>query len=705
MNNSHKTINDQDLMVKTPGDRLCYPFSAIVGQEEMKLALVLNVISSSIGGVLIMGHRGTGKSTVVRGLADLLPEISVVSGCAYRCDPVGEQELCDACKVDISSRAKRRKKSPVRVVDLPLGATEDRVCGTIDIEHALRTGLKRFEPGLLARANRGFLYIDEVNLLEDHLVDILLDVAATGVNKVERESMSVEHPARFVLIGSGNPEEGELRPQLLDRFGVYVEVKTEEDLDRRVEIMERREAFERDPESFRAGFAGEQEQLRRKVARARKSFPDVKIGRPVLEDIARLCSELRVDGHRGELTITRAARALSAFEGRKKATEYEVRRVAIMSLRHRLRRDALEEAPGAERIEQALDRVFGKTGGGAHDDGDGDDSSAKGTVERGRRGNPNNTGRSSAAPSNGSRSATPSGSRGTEAPSQPSASAVDNNLLKPRFEESVRDIQARKESPLQGSRESGGNKAVYSNRRGRYARSVSSRAISAKLALDATLRAAAVTGFSIRSPAARADNAPTTIHAIPADALRFKLFKRKNGRLFIFAIDLSGSMALNRLGHAKSSILSLLRESYIKRDSVAIVGFRGVSAELLLPPSRSILRARRVLDSVGVGGGTPLSAGLARALELSQRIGQKAGEIFLLVFTDGQANVPLKTKANSDRLERQRQVDDEIAQLGTALKKSAVTTVVIATRDRYRSSDAADRIAAKLGARCSWHFV
>ena len=240
-----------------------YPFSAIVGQDEMKLALILNVIDPLIGGILIMGHRGTGKSTAVRALADLLPAISVVSGCAYRCDPKDEQSLCAECKGKTASGARRKPElATIAVVELPLGATEDRVCGTIDIERALTDGVKSFEPGLLARANRGFLYIDEVNLLEDHLVDLLLDVAVTGRNRVERESISIEHPARFVLIGSGNPEEGELRPQLQDRFGLHVEVKTEGDLTQRVAIVERREAFDRASEAFRLSFAPEQEQLR-----------------------------------------------------------------------------------------------------------------------------------------------------------------------------------------------------------------------------------------------------------------------------------------------------------------------------------------------------------------------------------------------------------------------------------------------------------
>lgn len=708
MNNSHKAVKvgmDREMKLATQPSRSCYPFSAVVGQAEMKLALVLNVVSSSIGGVLIMGHRGTGKSTVVRALADLLPEISIVVGCAFHCDPADQQSLCDACRKEIvDGRKLRREKSRVPVVDLPLGATEDRVCGTIDIEQALRSGAKRFEPGLLARANRGFLYIDEVNLLEDHLVDLLLDVAATGVNKVERESISVEHPARFVLIGSGNPEEGELRPQLLDRFGLYVEVKTEEELGRRVEIMERREAFERHPESFCTRFAHEQEELRRKIARAVKSFPSVRIDRSVLQDIARLCSELKVDGHRGELTISRAARSLAALEGRKKVTEADVRRVAVMSLRHRLRRDALEETGGAERIEQTLDRVFGKAGAGARRDNDPDNSSDDGgTDKRRRRPNSKIGDESTGVTSNGSHNATPNGSRGAEAPGQASEAAVENNPAKLRFGENAPKNQVRTPSRLRSSR--GGNRSVYNNERGRYARSVNSKELSGKLALDATLRAAASFGFTVCSEGRRADNQPARSLAIPAAALRFKLFKRKQGRLFIFAIDLSGSMALKRLGHAKGAILALLRDSYIKRDSVAIVGFRGTSAELMLPPSMSILRARRVLDSVGVGGGTPLSAGLARALELSKQVGSKAGEIVLLVFTDGQANVALIDGADQDRVTRQRQIDKEIAQLGAALKKSGVTTAVVSTQERYRSNDAAERIASKLGARCSYHFV
>src|ERR1041385_2250431 len=321
----------------------------------MKLALILNLVDPLIGGVLIMGHRGTGKSTAVRALAHLLPAIEIVAGCPYNCHP---SEPCAHCL----TRDDRSKQSvPVPVVELPLGATEDRVCGTIDIERALASGRKVFDPGLLARANRGFLYIDEVNLLEDHLVDLLLDVAATGRNRVEREGISVEHPASFVLIGSGNPEEGELRPQLLDRFGLHAEVTTENYLQNRVDIVQRREAYDRERDKFCESFAAHQEQLRKRITRARAGLMKLTTERAVLEKIAQLCADLKVDGHRGELTIMRAARALAAFEGRRAVTEDHVKRVSAMALRHRLRRDALDETATSEQIQQAVDEVFPNT--------------------------------------------------------------------------------------------------------------------------------------------------------------------------------------------------------------------------------------------------------------------------------------------------------------------------------------------------------
>ncbi len=339
-----------------------YPFTAIVGQAEMKLALILSVIDAHIGGVMIMGHRGTGKSTAVRALADLLPQITKVRGCLYACDPERVNELCDDCLARRSGAGKLpTEKGRVPVVDLPLGATEDRICGTLDIERALVEGVKAFEPGLLARANRGFLYIDEVNLLEDHLVDVLLDSAASGRNIVEREGISVRHPAQFVLVGSGNPEEGELRPQLLDRYGLFTQITTITNVDQRVEIIIRREKFERDPAGFVAASQAEQAKLRAQIVRAKKRHNGVKLTPERLRLLASLCVALEVDGHRGELTLARASRALAAFEGRSEVSNDDLRRVAFMSLRHRLRKDPLEKMDSGVRIEQALNAILQNT--------------------------------------------------------------------------------------------------------------------------------------------------------------------------------------------------------------------------------------------------------------------------------------------------------------------------------------------------------
>ncbi len=337
-----------------------YPFSAIVGQDEMKRALRIAAVDPGIGGVLVFGDRGTGKSTAIRALAALLPKVDVVQGCAYHCDPAGsDAELCDACRETRRSGGKLKSvKMPVPVVDLPLGATEDRVIGALDLQKALHEGEKAFEPGLLARANRGFLYIDEANLLEDHLVDALLDVAASGENVVEREGLSVRHPARFVLVGSGNPEEGELRPQLLDRFGLSVEVSTPRELEARIEIIRLRDEFERDRAAFIKRWQRKEGQERRRIQRAREALPDIEVPAETLELAARLCLALGTDGLRGELTLIRGARALASLEGAGVVTAAHLRAVAPTALRHRLRRDPLDESGSAVRIERAIEDVF-----------------------------------------------------------------------------------------------------------------------------------------------------------------------------------------------------------------------------------------------------------------------------------------------------------------------------------------------------------
>lgn len=336
-----------------------FPFSAIVGQDEMKLALLIAAVDPKVGGVLAFGDRGAGKSTAVRALAALLPKMKVVAGCRYNCDPDRPEDFCDDCRSRAAKGALKSTQLPVPVVDLPLGATEDRVVGALDLERALARGEKAFEPGLLARAHRGFLYIDEANLLEDHLVDLLLDVAASGENVVEREGLSIRHPARFVLVGTGNPEEGELRPQLLDRFGLSVEVKTPDDLKSRIEVVRRRDEFENDTAAFIARWAKEETKLRKRITSARERLASVAVSDAALERAAKLCMALGTDGLRGELTLMRAARALAALEGAKTVTDEHLRRIAPPALRHRLRRNPLDDAGSGVRVDRAVSEVFG----------------------------------------------------------------------------------------------------------------------------------------------------------------------------------------------------------------------------------------------------------------------------------------------------------------------------------------------------------
>ncbi len=338
---------------------LAFPFSAIVAQDEMKLALLIAAVDPSVGGVLVFGDRGTGKSTAVRALAALLPAMKVVTGCRYNCDPTADASQCaQDCHARDGEGGIRPLKAAVPVVDLPLGATEDRVVGALDLERALTQGEKAFEPGLLARAHRGFLYIDEVNLLEDHLVDLLLDVAASGENVVEREGVSIRHPARFVLIGSGNPEEGELRPQLLDRFGLSVEVKTPTELKTRIEVVRRRDAFERDPAAFIEQWKRQDAKVRRKLEKAKAHLPGVVVSDAALERAAELCMALGTDGLRGELTLIRAARALASLEGDDAVDDRHLQRVAAPSLRHRLRRNPLDDSGSTTRVERAVQELF-----------------------------------------------------------------------------------------------------------------------------------------------------------------------------------------------------------------------------------------------------------------------------------------------------------------------------------------------------------
>jgi len=660
-----------------------YPFSAIVGQEDMKLALTLNAVDPLIGGVLIMGHRGTGKSTAVRALGQLLPAITAVADCAYGCDPTEPGNLCADCRAKFDEGVELNiERKTVPVVELPLGATEDRVCGTIDIERALNKGQKAFDPGLLARANRGFLYIDEVNLLEDHLVDLLLDVAVTGWNKVERENISIEHPAKFVLIGSGNPEEGELRPQLLDRFGLHTEVRTENYLDNRISIIERRDAFDRDPREFCESYASKENKIREQIIEARANLRGVVVDKSVLTKVAQLCADLSIDGHRGELTIVRAARALAALAGRIRVTENDVRNVSAMALRHRMRRDALDETASVEEIEQAVESVFPqapaetKPGDGPPDDGQGQ----KPSPQRGR-----SKDQPVQPPAPRKQQTTARGNPNLD--ETQSFPAVDDRSVRLKLDEALQST-GRGRFSQSHSRRSKVVKSNPTNSAGKYTRAVAYRTSRSRIAFDATLRAIAI------SRAGNASGETTNV-------LRYKVLKQKQGTLYIFLIDTSGSMAVNRIARAKTAILKVLRKSYLNRDSVSIISFHGTSAKIELPPSRSILRARRVLDNLQMGGSTPLATGLVCAIDLIRQAAEKFGDTSLLLFTDGRSNVPLKRKAYAIRAMRQHAIEREVHHLSIELRRTRARVVVIDTQRQFESSEDTRRLAKILRA----HFV
>lgn len=326
-----------------------FPFAAIIGQDEMKLALQLNVIDPKIGGVMIMGDRGTGKTTTIRALADLLPDITIIKNDPFNTDPKGLAKSYETEDIKIP------------MVELPLGATEDRVCGTINLKEILSGGNSTFEPGLLARANRGLLYVDEINLLDDHLVDVLLDSAASGWNTVEREGISIKHPAKFILVGSGNPEEGELRPQLLDRFGMHAEIRTVRDPKLRVKIVEERINFDQSPELWFQKYENEQFQIQDRIVTAQQNLPKVLMNNDFQFKISQVCSELEIEGLRGDIVSTRAAKALAAFENRLEVTLSDIKRTIILCLRHRLRRDPMESISSGDKIESVIEKIFSST--------------------------------------------------------------------------------------------------------------------------------------------------------------------------------------------------------------------------------------------------------------------------------------------------------------------------------------------------------
>jgi len=592
-----------------------YPFAGIVGMADLKLALLLNAVSPAIGGVLVRGEKGTAKSTMVRGLAALLPPVPVVPGCPYSCDPAAPDPACPAGPHGAAAPELR----PVTLAELPVGATEDRLTGSLDIERVLTAGTTAFQPGLLAAAHRGVLYVDEVNLLHDHLVDLLLDAAALGVNYVEREGVSVRHASRFLLVGTMNPEEGELRPQLLDRFGLTVQVTASQDGAERAEVVRRRLAFEADPAGFITRFSADTATLAAQVAAARDRLPGVDLPDAALRQICAVCGSFGVDGMRADLVTARTAIALAAWHGRDVVTEEDIRIAARLALPHRRRRDPFD-APGLD--EQALDEALREASSEPDPGPEPSGPRSPEDPDGGPDGGPDNGPGGPSGPGGLPDSSTPHQTHQTQQPADTPPSAP----VPPAAPFRARLLTV----PGVGEGAPGRRSAA----RGPFGRTVGARLPqdrSFALHLPATVRAAA-----LRAPGA-ADAIP--LRPTPAD-LREAVREGREGNLVLFAVDASGSMAARqRMRAVKGAVLSLLLDAYQRRDKVGLVTFRGTGAELTLPPTSSVEAAARRLASLATGGRTPLAAGLARAARVlaAERLRDPRRRALLVVVTDGRA--------------------------------------------------------------------
>lgn len=608
-----------------------YPFTAIVGQDDLRLGLLLNAVSPAVGGVLVRGEKGTAKSTAVRALAALMPEVSVVPGCRFSCAPDAPDPACPDGPHEAGSGVSRA----ARTVELPVGASEDRLVGALDIERALAEGVKAFEPGLLADAHRGILYVDEVNLLHDHLVDLLLDAAAMGASYVEREGVSVRHAARFLLVGTMNPEEGELRPQLLDRFGLTVEVAASRETDLRVEVVRRRLAYDDDPAAFAARWADEEGALRARIVAARALLPEVRLGDGALRQIAATCAAFEVDGMRADIVMARTATALAAWAGRTDVLAEDVRQAALLALPHRRRRNPFD-APGLDedKLDDTLEQNSGEDddpdpdgpgGGGRPPEGDGPDTPPQG--EGGADDTP-----AQSVPEQGREPGKEQSSGGGE--QQPVRAGEP-------FRTKMLSVPGLGEGAA-------GRRSRARTEHGRTTGARRPQGALTKLHLAATVQAAA--------PHQRARGRSGRGLVVRRDDLRQAVREGREGNLVLFVVDASGSMAARqRMTAVKGAVLSLLMDAYQRRDKVGLITFRGKDAEVVLPPTSSVDAAAARLEMLPTGGRTPVAAGLLKAHDVLrvERLRDPSRRPLLVVVTDGRATggpEPVALAARAARL-------------------------------------------------------
>lgn len=599
----------------------------------MRFALILNAINPRIGGVLIRGDKGTAKSTAVRSLADLLETIQVASDCPFNCNPENPEDMCDLCyqKSQSNQITAVEKKTPV--VDLPLGATEDRVVGSLNVERAIKEGIKALEPGILAAANRGILYIDEVNLLDDHVADVLLDAAAMGVNIVEREGVSVAHPSKFILVGTMNPEEGEIRPQLLDRFGLQVSVAGIEDVEQRMQIAKIAEAFDLDPKGFAKEWQQEQVDMKQKISRARQLLSQVSMSDDLLRLIASTCIDLGVKTHRAEIVITRTAKTIAAFDGRTEVNQEDVKKAMELALAHRMRSRPFEPPTlNKERLEKSMSQ---KQHEHQHQD-------QKPEQQKKNEQQPQE----------------PSEQKDTD---QKQAAKPQERIFEIGTPIDVRAITMPRKRDRIARRKTSGRRmnTLALRNRGRYLRQKMPQE-GKDIAIDATIRAAA--------PYQWVRSGPNAI-IVKDEDIREKERVGKTSAVVLFVVDASGSMGANqRMESAKGAVLSLLMDSYQKRDKIGMIAFKGKEAEIILPPCTSVDLALGRLRELPTGGKTPLSAGLSRGLQLLQGELRKDEEskLMMVLISDGRANEGMGGK-----------IKDELMAISERIKHLGIHTIVI----------------------------
>jgi magnesium chelatase subunit D len=644
--------------------RQILPFTAIIRQERMKKALILNAINPKIGGVLIRGEKGTAKSTAVRALAELLPEIEVVGNCPFNCNPDNPDEMCDICYESAANGEKldsvTRKR---RVVDLPLGCTEDRVVGTLNIEKAIKEGIRALEPGILAAANRGILYIDEINLLDDHVADVLLDSAAMAVNVVEREGISVSHPSRFILVGTMNPEEGEIRPQLLDRFGLQANVESLSDVDERVAIVKVAEQFDADPEGFRKSCESQQRELGEKISNAETILPDAWISDDLLRTTAEMCIELGARTHRAEIVVTRTAKTIAAFDSRTEVTLADIKEAMELALPHRMRKKPFEPP---ELDTEKLDRMMEeKSEEKQKPDEESEQPEHKNENEHKHEHKHEQDQDREQGPQEMQDPPDSGDERGTPQESVfEVGSPIDAEAVRPKQK---RDRTYRKK--ISGRRIP--TLALYN--RGRYARHTLPRGKPTDIAIDATICAAAP---HQRGRCTGEDGGAAIL--IRDQDIREKIRVGKVSTATLFVVDASGSMgASNRMESAKGAVLSLLLDSYQQRDRLGMVAFRGNAADVLLPLSRSADLAFKQLYDLPTGGKTPLSAGLSAGLNLLLAELKKNEETIpiMILISDGRANVPLGDAS----------VKEELLGIAEDARSAGIHVVVLDTESAGRS--------------------